>query len=83
MLLGVPLMFAAFLLGIVGLVLGCIHWREWPLATMALAGIAFLLSWNLEERTMEIAAVVYAALLTSLCGRWFFFRRTKMKQAGV
>jgi hypothetical protein len=80
-LLGIPLMFAAFLLGIAGIVFAGTHWKEWPLAAMALTGIAFLLSWNLDTRAMEIAAVLYATLLASLCGRWFFSQRRKMKQA--
>ena len=81
MLLGVPLMFGAFILGIVGLVLASIHWQEWPLAAMAFAGILFLLSWNLDDPGMEIAAAAYVVLISYFCARWFFFRRKRMKQA--
>jgi len=81
MLLGVPLMFGAFILGVVGLILAGIYWREWPLAILAFAGILFLLSWNLDENIMEIAAAAYMVLLICFCGRWFFFRRRKMKKA--
>ena len=81
MLLGVPIMFGAFIAGIVGLVLSIMYRSEWQLGTMAVAGVAFMLTWALDETTMEIAAAFYTVMIVSFCGRWFFFRRRKMKQA--
>jgi phosphotransferase system glucose/maltose/N-acetylglucosamine-specific IIC component len=83
MLLGVPLMFAAFIAGIIGLVLSIVHRKEWPLGAMAAASVIFLLSWSLDEQVMMVAAVLYLAVLVSFCARWFFYRRRKMKQAGA
>ncbi|MFI5104466.1 MAG: hypothetical protein ACHP79_06050, partial [Terriglobales bacterium] len=65
---------------IVGLVLSIVHRSEWQLGTMTVASIGFLMTWALDEETMEIAAVFYMAVLFSFC-RWFFFRRRKVKQA--
>ena len=81
MLLGVPIMFGAFLAGIVGLVLAIRHPSHWQLGTMAFAGILFLLTWAGPEDLMEIAAVLYTLLIVSFCVSWFFFRRRKMKRA--
>jgi hypothetical protein len=81
MLLGVPIMFGAFIAGIVGLVLAIVYRSEWQLGAMAVAGIFFLETWALDETIMEIAAVFYTVMIVSFCGGWFFYRRRKMKRA--
>jgi hypothetical protein len=81
MLLGVPIMFAAFMAGIVGLVLAIVYRSEWQLGAMAVASVVFLATWALDEQTMMVAAVFYTVVLISFCGGWFFFRRRKMKRA--
>lgn len=81
MLLAVPIMFGAFIAGIVGLVQSIVYRSEWQLGAMSTAGVVFMLTWALDETTMEIAAACYAVMLISFCGGWFFFRRRKMKKA--
>jgi hypothetical protein len=81
MLLGVPIMFGAFIAGIVGLVLAIIYRSEWQLGAMGFAGVVFLGTWALDETIMEIAAVFYTVMIISFCVGWFFFRRRKMKRA--
>jgi hypothetical protein len=81
MLLGVPIMFGAFMAGIVGLVLAIVYRSEWQLGAMAVAGVFFTLTLALDEDLMMIAAVFYTVMLVSFCGGWFFYRRTKMKRA--
>ncbi|HET9837117.1 MAG TPA: hypothetical protein VFR84_02705 [Candidatus Angelobacter sp.] len=81
MLLGVPIMFGAFLAGLMGLVLAIVHRSHWQLAAMAVAGVLFLLTWAGPEDAMEFAAVCYAVLIVSFCVTWFFFLRRKMKRA--
>jgi hypothetical protein len=81
MLLGVPIMFGAFIAGGVGLVLAIVHRSEWQLGAMAVASVVFLATWALDEETMMVAAVLYTVVLISFCGGWFFFRRRKMKRA--
>jgi uncharacterized membrane protein len=81
MLLGIPIMFAAFLAGIVGLILAIVHRSEWQLVIMAFGGIVFLLTWTMDEQIMMMAAYVYGVVLVSCCGNWFFFRRRKLKRA--
>ena len=66
---------------VAGLVLSILYRSEWQLGAMTVGGVAFMLTWALDEKTMEIAAVFYTVMLVSFCGRWLFFRRRKMKQA--
>lgn len=80
MLLGVPIMFAAFLAGIVGLVLAIRLPGHWQLGTLAVAGVVFLVTWAGPEDIMEIAAALYTLLVLSFCARWFFSLRKKMKR---
>jgi len=81
MLFAVPIMFGAFIAGIAGLVQSNVYSSEWQLGAMSTAGVVFMLTWALDETTMEIAAACYAVMIISFCGQWFFFRRRKMKKA--
>jgi hypothetical protein len=81
MLLGIPIMFGAFLAGIAGLVLTIVHRSHWQLGAMAFAGVLFLLTWAGPEDAMEFAAVCYTVLIISFCATWVFFLRRKMKRA--
>jgi hypothetical protein len=79
MLLGIPII-GAFAAGIAGLVLSILYRSEWQLGAMTVGGVAFMLTWALDEMTMEIAAVCYTVVVISFFCGWFFFRRRKMKQ---
>jgi predicted lysophospholipase L1 biosynthesis ABC-type transport system permease subunit len=81
MLFAVPIMFGAFIAGIAGLVQSIVYSSEWQLGAMSTAGVVFMLTWALDETTMEIAAACYTVMIISFCGQWFFFRRRKMKKA--
>jgi len=85
--LGIPLMFAALVSIVLGLVLSVVYRREWPLAAMAAATVVFLLMLTLGEKlngkALPVAAVLYLAVLFFSCGRWFFFIRKKRKHAEV
>lgn len=80
-LVGLPLMFLAFIAGIAGLVLSIVHKNEWPLTVMAAASVIFALSLALDEEVMMAMAALYVVVSVSLCARWFFYSRRKIKQA--
>jgi hypothetical protein len=81
MLLGIPIMFGAFLAGLIGLVFAIRYSSHWQLGAMAFAGVLFLLTWAGPEDAMEFSAVCYTALIVSFCVAWFLFLRRKMKRA--
>ena len=84
MVFGIPLTLATLAVGLAGIVLSVVQWREWPLQVMSGLLVSLLLvflmadEWKVVSGPLARGWYIAATLgVVSLCVRWFAFARNK------
>jgi hypothetical protein len=87
MLVVLPIAMATLAVGLAGVVLAVVQWREWPLLTMSAISASILLvslaedEWKVIGKGVALAWYVgSAAILIFFCARWFAFTRRRATQ---